>query len=58
MRTSLEAEARDSGRAVSGVGDFAIVTSAIAADAELKAVVGSLFLSVHYQGTDGPPRRG
>jgi hypothetical protein len=52
LTLGLGAEAQDSGKKVSGVGDYAIVTSAIPADAEAKVLVGHVLLSVEYSSED------
>jgi len=52
LTVGLGAEAKDSGKKVSGVGDYAIVTSAIPPNAEAKVLVGHLLLSVEYSSDD------
>lgn len=53
LTLGLGAEARDSGKKVSGLGDFAIVTSAIPPNAEAKVLLGHTLLSVEYS-SDNP----
>ena len=52
LTVGLAAEAQDSGKKVSGVGDYAIVTSAIPSNAEAKVLVGHVLLSVEYSSDD------
>jgi hypothetical protein len=52
LTVGLGAETKDSGKKVSGVGDYAIVTSAIPPNAEAKVLVGHLLLSVEYSSDD------
>jgi hypothetical protein len=53
LKAGLAAEAKDPGhKAVPGLGDFALVGSAIPPDAEAKVLVGHLLLSVEYSSTD------
>ena len=52
LKAGLAAEARDSGKTVSGLGDYAIVTSTIPPDAEAKVLVGHLLLDVEYSSSD------
>ena len=49
IKSSYRAEATDSGRVVDGIGDFAIVTSAISADTEVKVLAGGLLLDIELQ---------
>ena len=51
LKLGLDAEARDSGKVISGIGSHTIVTSSIPADAEVKALVGKLLLDVDFNGT-------
>jgi len=46
LKSSLRAEAKDKGREVSGIGDFAIVTSAINADVQARALVNGLLVDL------------
>jgi len=52
LTLGLGAEAQDSGKKVSGLGDYAIVTSAIPANAEAKVLAGHVLLSVEYSSDD------
>lgn len=49
IKSSYGAEAKDSGRVLDGIGDFAIVTSVITADTEVKVLTGTLLLDVELQ---------
>jgi len=52
LTLGLGAEAQDSGKKVSGLGDYAVVTSAIPANAEAKVLVGHVLLSVELSSDD------
>lgn len=50
VKISFQAEVKSGGREVSGIGDYAISTSVIAADTEVKALVKGLLLIVDLNG--------
>jgi hypothetical protein len=53
LKLGLAAEGKDPGnKQVSGLGDYAIVTSAIPPNAEVKVLVGQLLLDVEYSSSD------
>jgi hypothetical protein len=52
LTLGLGAEAQDSGKKVSGLGDYAIVTSAIPPNAEVKVLDGHVLLSVELSSDD------
>jgi hypothetical protein len=47
-KAGLAADAKDKGKTVSGIGDFAVVRSLIPPDAEVMALVGKLLFSLDY----------
>lgn len=54
VKASLQAEARDAGEngsEVSGIGDFAVWTSVIAPNGDVKAIVKGLLLDLEFSGT-------
>jgi hypothetical protein len=53
LKAALAAEAKDPGnKAVSGLGDIALVSSVIPPNAEVKVLVGRLLLDVEYSSND------
>jgi hypothetical protein len=50
IKLALQAEARDSGKEIPGIGSLAVVESAIPSNVEVKSLIGGLVLDVEYSG--------